>query len=347
VRARRRSEDPTDELVEWLAEGYAPAFRTAFVLLGNRADAEEAVQDAFLRAWRFRAAVPDGDGVRPWLYRVVVNASLSKLRSDGRRRTHTTHLADDPAAEGGPGGRPPGRSDLQLHAADPETRTIDGEARQTVLDAVAALAPSPTSPPTPAPVAPPPTSSPPSSGEAPSGETTLRVPVANFASLLTQVQTLGKVVSVSSSGQDVTSQYVDLQAQIQALQASRTQLLKVLDQAQSISDILAVEAQIAPLESQIEQLQGQQKVLTDQTTYGTLSVSLTETVPAKATIKPPPPPKPPSGVSKAWTHARHSFTHGLESVISASGGIAVFLLSVLALYVVGRIGWRLTRRRLV
>ncbi|MDQ6615632.1 MAG: RNA polymerase sigma factor [Actinomycetota bacterium] len=75
-----------DELSTWVAEGYAPAFRTAFLILHDRHDAEEAVQDAFLRAWRFRAAVPPGAGVKPWLYRVVVNACYSKLRSDRHRR---------------------------------------------------------------------------------------------------------------------------------------------------------------------------------------------------------------------------------------------------------------------
>jgi len=47
------------------------------------------VQDAFLRVWRFRAAVPDGAGARPWLYRVLVNACCSKLRRDSSRRAHT------------------------------------------------------------------------------------------------------------------------------------------------------------------------------------------------------------------------------------------------------------------
>jgi RNA polymerase sigma-70 factor, ECF subfamily len=138
VRARRRSEEaPADELANWLSEGYAPAFRTAFVLLGNRADAEEAVQDAFLRAWRFRAAVPDGDGVRPWLYRVVVNASLSKLRSDGRRRAHVSPWTETGASGEGPTG--PAGGEVELRGGGPEQRAIEGEVRQAVLDALADL----------------------------------------------------------------------------------------------------------------------------------------------------------------------------------------------------------------
>jgi RNA polymerase sigma-70 factor (ECF subfamily) len=78
-----------DDLSGWLEASYASAYRTACLILRNPADAEEAVQDAFLRVWRFRAAVPDGDGARPWLYRVLVNACCSKMRHDSARRTHT------------------------------------------------------------------------------------------------------------------------------------------------------------------------------------------------------------------------------------------------------------------
>lgn len=74
------------ELGAWVRAGYARAYRTAVLICGNPADAEEAVQDAFLRAWRFRAALPDGDGREPWLYRVLVNSCYSKLRREIPRR---------------------------------------------------------------------------------------------------------------------------------------------------------------------------------------------------------------------------------------------------------------------
>ena len=79
----------TEELGEWLATGYGPAYRTAYLILRDRAHAEEAVQEAFLRAWRFRAALPEGDGMRPWLYRVLVNTCCSKLRHESMHRSRT------------------------------------------------------------------------------------------------------------------------------------------------------------------------------------------------------------------------------------------------------------------
>jgi RNA polymerase sigma-70 factor, ECF subfamily len=83
-----------DDLGAWLEEGYTRSFRTACLILGNRHDAEEAVQEAFLRAWRFRASLGSGSDVRPWLYRVVVNTCHSKLRQEIPQRERISPLGD-------------------------------------------------------------------------------------------------------------------------------------------------------------------------------------------------------------------------------------------------------------
>ena len=114
-----------DGLQRWLAEGYAPAYRTAYLILHNPADAEEAVQDAFLRAWRFRAAIPPGEGIRPWLYRVVVNACLSKLRSD-RSRRDTGGFGDLAAL-------------IAEDRAGPEAQALVSDVRDAVFDALGRL----------------------------------------------------------------------------------------------------------------------------------------------------------------------------------------------------------------
>jgi len=77
-----------DDLETWLQDSYDRSFRTACLILGNRSDAEEAVQEAFLRAWRFRASLASGADIRPWLYRVVVNTCNSKLRTEIPHRDH-------------------------------------------------------------------------------------------------------------------------------------------------------------------------------------------------------------------------------------------------------------------
>ena len=74
-----------DDLEQWLARDYAKAYRTACLVLRNPDDAEDAVQEAFLRVWRFRDAIPQDAGRNAWLYRVVVNACVSRIRSESAR----------------------------------------------------------------------------------------------------------------------------------------------------------------------------------------------------------------------------------------------------------------------
>jgi RNA polymerase sigma-70 factor (ECF subfamily) len=75
-----------DELDDWVRGRYGLAYRSAVLICGNRADAEEAVQDAFLRVWRFRDSLPADGRRNAWLYRVLVNACYSKLRQEVPRR---------------------------------------------------------------------------------------------------------------------------------------------------------------------------------------------------------------------------------------------------------------------
>jgi RNA polymerase sigma-70 factor, ECF subfamily len=124
TRVDDRGEAP-DELVAWLAEDYARAYRTACLVLRDADEAEDAVQDAFLRVWRFRDAVPQGEGRRAWLYRVVVNACVSAIRArQSRTRLDDGDLGLEGVVDPAPG---PG--------AAAERSALAG----TVLDALAEL----------------------------------------------------------------------------------------------------------------------------------------------------------------------------------------------------------------
>ena len=71
------------------------AFRTAYVLAGSSTDAEEALQDAFAKAYwslgRFRRGKP----FRPWLLTIVANEARNRRRAAGRRNTLALHAADE------------------------------------------------------------------------------------------------------------------------------------------------------------------------------------------------------------------------------------------------------------
>ena len=182
----------------------------------------------------------------------------------------------------------------------------------------------------------------PGGGQQPTADVTVRVPEASFESLTSQARTLGTPSQVTISGQDVTSQYADLKARLQALQSTINQLQQIESRAQTIGDVLAVEQQISQQQTQADQIQGQLNVLDDQSAFASLSVHLVQKQ-KKAAAAPP----PPSGISKAWDHARHSFARGVEAVLGSLGGIAVFLLFAGVLFGLARVGWFFVRRRLV
>src|SRR5205823_7473522 len=121
-RAKRGDKHAYEELVH-AYQGIA--FRTAYVIAGNGADAEEAAQDGFVKAWRalgrFRAGAP----FRPWLLQIVANEARNRRRSAGRR----AGLALRAATEGSSGDAAP----------SPEAAMLAGARRDSLLDALATL----------------------------------------------------------------------------------------------------------------------------------------------------------------------------------------------------------------
>ena len=177
------------------------------------------------------------------------------------------------------------------------------------------------------------------SGKFSYGAIVLQVPQRTFATLVGQVQRVGHATSVATTSTDVTSQYVDLRARISALQVSRQQYLAIMARATTIGGILAVQSQLDTLQSQIEQFQGQMIVLDHQTTYGTLSISLTEAGHQSNT------PHRSSGIANAWHDAINGFVAGFEWLIRLSGPALFAMLLLGALIALARFGWRAARRR--
>jgi RNA polymerase sigma-70 factor (ECF subfamily) len=103
----------------------AVAFRVAYANAGDRADAEEAVQDAFVKAYRALGRFRDGAPFRPWLLKIVANEARNRRRSTGRRAGLTLRVAGT-AASGDA-------------APSPEAAVLTGERREELLDAIGRL----------------------------------------------------------------------------------------------------------------------------------------------------------------------------------------------------------------
>jgi hypothetical protein len=173
----------------------------------------------------------------------------------------------------------------------------------------------------------------------PSGTITLQVPVANFSSVLTQARALGKTSSLTTKATDVTGQYVDLQARIDALEATRQQYLTIMAKATSIGDVLSVQEELDSVQTQIEQLQGQLQLLSSQTAYSTVAISLNE-----PTAPPHPGPVPESGVVKSWHDSVGGFVDGVEGIIRYAGPVLFALICLGLIWLGSRALWRRYQR---
>ena len=100
----------------------AIAARTAYVITGTAADAEDVAQDAFVKAYyaldRFRAGAP----FRPWLLRIVANEAINRRKAAGRRPTVGLSVVEDHAS-----------GDTAL---SPEASALARERREVVLEAL-------------------------------------------------------------------------------------------------------------------------------------------------------------------------------------------------------------------
>ncbi len=100
------------------------AFRVALVAAGDRGDAEEAVQDAFVKAYRALGRFREGSPFRPWLLRIVANEARNRRRSAGRRAGLALRATAVVSGDAAP---------------SPETTALTLERRGTLLEGLARL----------------------------------------------------------------------------------------------------------------------------------------------------------------------------------------------------------------
>ena len=118
ARARRGDATACESIVQTY-QGIA--FRTAYLITGSAAEAEEAAQDAFVKAFRALGRFRPGAPLRPWLLSIVANESRNRRRSAGRRAGLALRAAEDLREDAG---------------SSPEDTLLARERRAALLDAV-------------------------------------------------------------------------------------------------------------------------------------------------------------------------------------------------------------------
>lgn len=113
-----------------------------------------------------------------------------------------------------------------------------------------------------------------SSGDMTYSNITAQIPASDLDAFIADVSALGTVTSINVNAQDVTTQVVDLDARIKALQTSIDRLTQLLAEASRIEDLLAIETQLAQRQAELDALTAQRTYLADQVAMSTITVSL-------------------------------------------------------------------------
>ena len=177
------------------------------------------------------------------------------------------------------------------------------------------------------------------------GNITVRIPAEQFESALTALRQMATdVTGESTSGQDVTDEYVDLESRLGNLEATAARVRAFLDDAADVEDALAVNQELSRLEGEIEVIKGRMQYLSQSSAFSTISVSLT---PNAATRPLEVAGWQPQGVAK---DAVEALAEALEFLANAGIWMVLFFLPVallllLPVYLLFVLARRLWRRR--
>ncbi|HET6890461.1 MAG TPA: DUF4349 domain-containing protein [Pyrinomonadaceae bacterium] len=103
----------------------------------------------------------------------------------------------------------------------------------------------------------------------------VRIPALQYNSALEQIRAVGnRVIQEKTSGQDVTEDFIDLEARIKTQKALELQFLEIMKQANKVGDALEIQRQIAEVRTEIEKLEGRKRFLENRASLSTITVSL-------------------------------------------------------------------------
>lgn len=103
----------------------------------------------------------------------------------------------------------------------------------------------------------------------------MRVPATQFGAALNQIHAVSNVIiAEKQTGQDVTEEFIDLEARIKTQKALEAQFLEIMKQAHKVEDALEVQTQIANVRGEIERLEGRKRFLENRSSLSTITVNL-------------------------------------------------------------------------
>lgn len=170
------------------------------------------------------------------------------------------------------------------------------------------------------------------------GMISLRVPAESLNRALRDLGDLGTVTSRRVETEDVTGEFVDLEARLKNAEAQEQSLLELMSEAETVEETLQVQRVLSNTRAEIEQLKGRLNYLEEHTDYSTLTLTLYE--PGSTAD-----PQRDWGFMRAWGNAAEAFVSTLNSLIVGLGGaLPVLVIFFLILWGVYRLAAPAVRR---
>ncbi len=164
---------------------------------------------------------------------------------------------------------------------------------------------------------------------------TVRVPAENYRAFVSRQGTIGVVISSSENNRDVTEQYTDVEARLASATLREERVLKILENADRLDDVLTLERELASIRYEIESLTGSLRKYDSQVNYSSVTISIREVT----TITPTPPKTLTFAerLSKAFNSGIDNFKQGVENlIVNASYNLIslIFWLVVIAVLII-------------
>ena len=104
---------------------------------------------------------------------------------------------------------------------------------------------------------------------------TIRVPAEKFDETLNEIrQNANRVIVETVKGEDVTEEYIDIEARLKAKKALEEQFLEIMKRSNSVEDALNVQRELAEVRGEIEQIEGRKRFLENQASLSTIKITL-------------------------------------------------------------------------
>jgi Domain of unknown function (DUF4349)/Putative zinc-finger len=147
---------------------------------------------------------------------------------------------------------------------------------------------------------------------------TLRIPSTQLDAAIVDLKTLGRLDSESQNGEDVTSQYVDLNARLDNSRHTEQRLTDLLqNRTGKLSDVLSVENELARVRGEIESMEAERKTMANQVDFATLNLALSEDYRAQLQVVPP----------STFTRLSNAAVEGYRNLTDGLMAVALFFLA--------------------